>query len=1618
MSIEDLGLALQNSFSGELGKQSSSLVAKTVSTKMPGGFNANSAKSHIQSSWGLGPQRQQGVMLLAMTMQPPSRLNSEDEAKAFLDEVARAYAIQAGISLASPGSGNNAATGGNVVMLDSAALESVKKDQRQLSIQQFSALAAHLKVDLQAADKVLINAQTVRTQLQDQLDLWNTEHGEVYGSGIVPKFSPLKVRTFDSAWNWAREDILTLHNDVVSNRVSLSDHALVAQKSRIVNRSSRKLLDFLQHLSEKSTSQTTPGSSDGQKVALELFESCREAIESPPFYQGTLTPTAPQTSIDSKGSIKYTEVPRDAVSTALDYIHEMSRGTLSPQLTPQIFSESSRIESKQLSSQQPNDLLRAILKLQTLQQDNFSPHLFNTLTPPDEDFQEMPPIRRSGTDLIPHLHLKQLKGTSWGYSRDYTNLYLQSLGTMAQSGLTFQHKTALMTGTGNRSIGSIVLQNLLSGGARVIATTSSFSQEVTQYYRGIYAKYGSRGSQLILLPFNQGSRQDTERLIEYIYGRGWDLDYVIPFAAISEIGREIDNIDSKSELAHRIMLTNLVRLLGSIKRHKQSKGFQTRPSQVILPLSPNHGTFGGDGLYAESKMALESLFNKWRSEAWSEYLTICGASIGWTRGTGLMSENDSIAEEVEKLGVRTFSQEEMAFNILGLMMPAIKELCESEPIYADMTGSMLSIDDLEAVTSQLRKDISEKSETRKMLTKVLNREMKLIHGEAKTSSDWQHSITPKANIDFEFPALPEFKDIARMGKNLEGMVDLEKVVVVVGFAEIGPLGNARTRWDMEAHGKFSLEGCIEMAWIMGHIKYHNGPIKGKQGPYTGWVDNKTGNPIEDHEVKRVYEKQILAHSGIRLVEPDLLDSDQRALQEVVIQEDLEPFETSKASAQQFKSLHGDKAEIVPLTETDYTVRLRAGATVLVPRTLDFSRWVAALVPTGWDAQRYGIPQDIIAQVDRVTLYALVSTAEALLSAGITDPYELYQYVHVSEVGNCIGSGLGGSDSLRGIFRDRAFDKPVQSDILQESFINTIGAWVNMLLMSSSGPLKTPVAACATAIESIDVGYQTIISGQAKVCLVGGADGYGTEVAQEFSNMKATSNAEDERKRGRSPAEMSRPATSSRSGFVESEGAGVQVIMTAKLALEMGLPIRGIVALTATASDKIGRSVPAPGQGILTIAAEEKSQFPSPLLDIDYRREQLEQQLKNVEQWKQSEMARLQKNKANHAPDYIAEYANHIERTYQQRRSDALNSWGNNFWKQDPSISPLRGALATWGLDIDDLNVVSLHGTSTMANDRNEADVISKQLHHLGRTKGNVVMAVCQKHLTGHPKGPAGAWMFNGGMQIMNTGLVPGNRNADNIDSQLEDHDLIFYPSRSLQVDEVKTVLTNSFGFGQKSAQALAINPKYLFAALDQSSYESYKIRCEARYRSTYRHTHRAWITNSIFRAKDKTPYAAEHESQVLLSPNTRLGAKRQTPPVSHPAPPKGSSISSKAETEYKAIAEQLTSASASINVQIGVDIEDVEAINISNETFITRNFSSRERAYCQAAPSPQESFAGRWSAKEAVFKSLGIAGKGAGASMIDIEIINDENGKPLVTVSRYPPILLRHWLIHNFIASQ
>ena len=79
-------------------------------------------------------------------------------------------------------------------------------------------------------------------------------------------------------------------------------------------------------------------------------------------------------------------------------------------------------------------------------------------------------------------------------------------------------------------------------------------------------------------------------------------------------------------------------------------------------------------------------------------------------------------------------------------------------------------------------------------------------------------------------------------------------------------------------------------------------------------------------------------------------------------------------------------------------------------------------------------------------------------------------------------------------------------------------------------------------------------------------------------------------------------------------------------------------------------------------------------------------------------------------------------------------------------------------------------------------------------------------------------------------------------------------------------------------------------------------------------------------------------------------------------------------------------------------LELISSVPSWNPTFVSRNYTDAEIAYCRGQPNTPASFAGRWVGKEAVFKSLGVASKGAAASLKDIEILPDPSGVPQVTL--------------------
>lgn len=113
------------------------------------------------------------------------------------------------------------------------------------------------------------------------------------------------------------------------------------------------------------------------------------------------------------------------------------------------------------------------------------------------------------------------------------------------------------------------------------------------------------------------------------------------------------------------------------------------------------------------------------------------------------------------------------------------------------------------------------------------------------------------------------------------------------------------------------------------------------------------------------------------------------------------------------------------------------------------------------------------------------------------------------------------------------------------------------------------------------------------------------------------------------------------------------------------------------------------------AREVASKYPSQILDIAYRKRQLGFRRTQISQWLENETELLKeevirKTQASEVlgDDYVSERLAAIEGEAKRQETEALGTFGM-LAGDDPTISPLRRALAVWGLTIDDVGVASV-----------------------------------------------------------------------------------------------------------------------------------------------------------------------------------------------------------------------------------------------------------------------------------------------------------------------------------------
>lgn len=112
------------------------------------------------------------------------------------------------------------------------------------------------------------------------------EHGEFYAQGMQPVFDSKKARSYDSYWNWVRQDALQLYYDLIHGKLSTLNRELMNKCQHLINRADD--YESLYHLMEYYLEQW-PDKQDEKYERLrsltQMLVECQESIDAEPVYK-------------------------------------------------------------------------------------------------------------------------------------------------------------------------------------------------------------------------------------------------------------------------------------------------------------------------------------------------------------------------------------------------------------------------------------------------------------------------------------------------------------------------------------------------------------------------------------------------------------------------------------------------------------------------------------------------------------------------------------------------------------------------------------------------------------------------------------------------------------------------------------------------------------------------------------------------------------------------------------------------------------------------------------------------------------------------------------------------------------------------------------------------------------------------------------------------------------------------------------------------------------------------------------------------------------------------------------------------------------------------------------
>lgn len=249
-------------------------------------------------------------------------------------------------------------------------------------------------------------------------------------------------------------------------------------------------------------------------------------------------------------------------------------------------------------------------------------------------------------------------------------------------------------------------------------------------------------------------------------------------------------------------------------------------------------------------------------------------------------------------------------------------------------------------------------------------------------------------------------------------------------------------------------------------------------------------------------------------------------------------------------------------------RLTAGKSGVVHNdrfdTSAYSAQIAGLVPSkendpeGFDPL-VAVDAKDIKKMDLFIQYGLVAAQEAIRQSG----WEPTTPEDQAATATVIGSGVGGSPVMARTAELIAEKGPRRlSPFTVPSFLANLAAgWIS-IRYGLRGPIGAPVTACAASAQAIGDGMRLIMTGEAEVAIVGGAEGSVDPISVGgFGASRALSTAFND-----APDKASRPFDLKHDGFVLAEGAAVLVIEKLSHALGRGATPLAVLSGYGTSAD--------------------------------------------------------------------------------------------------------------------------------------------------------------------------------------------------------------------------------------------------------------------------------------------------------------------------------------------------------------------------------------------------------------------------------------------------------------------